>query len=236
MDRLTRHDLKTDKFVEEVGQTVHFLEEHRQALIRYGSIALVLIVIAAAVFGYTRSKRAERQLALGKALDTYNAPVIDQAPPEMKAFRTEQEKQEAVTKACNEVIQKYPGSDEAAAATMLLGSRAADEGDVDAAERYLKQAAEKGSGDYASLARFALAQLYVSQGKTADAEKILRALSDKPTVLVSKEQATLELARLLVQKNPEEARKLVSPLANKPGAVGRVAVTIMAEINRKQGS
>lgn len=236
MDRLTRHDLKTDKFVEEVGQTVHFFEEHRQAFIRYGSIALVLIVLAAAVFGYMRSRRAERQLALGKALDAYNAPVIDQAPPELKAFRTEQEKQEAVTKACNELIQKYPGSDEAAAATLLLGSRAADEGDVDAAERYLKQAAETGSGNYASLAQLALAQLYVSQGRTAEAEKVLRALSDKPTVLVTREQTALALARLLVQKNPEEARKLVSPLANKPGAVGRSAIAIMAEINRKQGS
>lgn len=236
MDRLTRHELKTDKFVEEVGQTVHFLEEHRQAIIRYGSIALVLIVVAAAIFGYTRSKHAERQLALGKALDTYNAPVDEQAPPEMKAFRTEQEKNEAVTKTCNEIIQKYPGSDEATAATMLLGTHAADEGDVNAAERYLKQAAEQGSGPYAPLAQFALAQLYASQGKDAEAEKILRGLANRPTVLVTKEQADLALARLLVRKNPEEARKLVSPLASKPGAVGRIAVNIIAEINRKQGS
>ncbi|MFZ5927771.1 MAG: tetratricopeptide repeat protein [Acidobacteriota bacterium] len=236
MDRLTRHDLKTDKFVEEVGQTVHFLEEHRQALIRYGSIALVLIVLAAAGYGYMRSKRAERQLALGKALDTYNAPVMQDAPAEIRAFRTEQEKNEALMKACNELIQKYPGSDEAAAATMLLGTHAADEGDVEAAERYLKQAAEKGSGNYASLAQFALAQLYASQGREAEAEKILRALSEKPTVLVTKEQAALELARLVVKKNPEEARKLVSPLVSKPGAVGRIAASIMAEVNRKQGS
>lgn len=236
MDRLTRHELKTDKFVEEVGQTVHFLEEHRQAVIRYGSIALVLIVVAVSVFAYTRSKRSERQLALGKVLDTYNASVIEDAPAEMQAFRTEQEKNEAIAKVCNELIQKYPGSDEAAAATMLLGTHAADEGDVDAAERYLKQAAEKGGGSYASLAQMALARLYASQGKDAEAEKILRALADKPTVLVTKEQAVLELARVLVSKNPEEARKLVSPLANKPGAVGRIAVDIMAEISRKQGS
>jgi len=236
VDRLTRRELKTDKFVEEVGQTVHFLEEHRQALIRYGSIALVLIVVAAAIFGYTRSKRAERQLALGKALDTYNAPVIDEPPEGMRAFRSDKEKNEAILKICNELIQKYPGTDEAAAATMLLGTHAADEGDLEAAERYLKQAAEQGSRQYASLARFALAQLYASQGKDAEAEKILRALAEKPTVLVTKEQATLELARLLMKKNPEEARKLVSPLSSKPGAVGRTAVTIMAELNRKQGS
>jgi hypothetical protein len=155
VDRLTRHELKTDKFVEEVGHTVHFLEEHRQAILRYGSIALALILIAAAVYGYTRTKRAERQLALGKILDIYNAPVMDPPPAEITAFRSEEEKSQAIVKGCNELIQKYAGSDEAALATYLLGANAADQGDLDAAERYLKSAAEEGSREYASLAQFA---------------------------------------------------------------------------------
>ncbi len=236
MDRLTRHELKTDKFVEEVGHTVHFLEEHRQAIIRYGSIALALIIIAAAVYGYTRSKRAERQLALGKVLETYNAPVMDPPPAEIKAFRTEEEKNQAIVKGCNELIQKYAGSDEAALATYLLGANAADQGDLDAAERYLKRAAEDASREYASLAEFALAQLYVSRGKEADAEKLLRSLVEKPTVLVTKEQASLKLAELLKKSRPEEARKLAAPLQNKPGAVGRAAIAILAELGRQQGS
>lgn len=236
MDRLTRHELKTDKFVEEVGHTVHFLEEHRQAIIRYGSIVLALIVIAAAVYGYTRTKRAERQLALGKVLETYNAPVMDPPPAEIKAFRTEEEKNQAIVKGCNELIQKYPGSDEAAMAAYLLGTNAADQGDLDAAERYLRSAAEEGSREYASLAQLALAQLYVSRGKDADAEKLLRALVDKPTVLVTKEQASLELAQLLKKSRPEEARKLAAPLQSKPGAVGRAAIAILAELDRQKGS
>ncbi|MEJ5368043.1 MAG: tetratricopeptide repeat protein [Bryobacteraceae bacterium] len=236
MDRLTRHELKTDKFVEEVGHTVHFLEEHRQAILRYGSIALALILIAAAVYGYTRTKRAERQLALGKILDIYNAPVMDPPPAEITAFRSEEEKSQAIVKGCNELIQKYAGSDEAALATYLLGANAADQGDLDAAERYLKSAAEEGSREYASLAQFALAQLYISRGKEADAEKILRALIEKPTVLVTKEQASLKLAELLKKSKPEEARKLAAPLQNKPGAVGRAAVSLLAELGRQQGS
>lgn len=236
MDRLTRHELKTDKFVEEVGQTVHFLEAHRQAIIRYGSIALVLIVLAAVGFGYMRSKRTERQEALGRVLETYNAPVIDPPPADFLAFRTEQEKNDAVVKGCNEIIQKYSGSEEAALATMLLGSHAADQGDLDAAERYLKKAAEEANRDYGSLARFALAQLYSSQRKDAEAEKLLRELAEKPTVLVTRDQAQIELAKILARKSPEEARKLVSPLASKPGAVGRAAANVLAELSRKQGS
>lgn len=236
MDRLTRHELKTDKFVEEVGRTIHFFEENRQAILRYGSIALALIVIAAGLYGYTRIKRAERQMELARLLETYNAPVMDSPPPEIRAFRTEEEKNEAIVKGCNELIQKYAGSDEAALATYLLGTHAADQGDLDAAERYLKRAAEDASRHYASLAEFALAQLYVSRGKQADAEKLLRSLVEKPTVLVTKEQASLKLAELLKKSKPEEARRLVAPLQNRPGAVGRAAIAILAELGSQQGS
>lgn len=236
MDRLTRHELKTDKFVEEVGRTIHFFEEHRQAILRYGSIALALIVIAAGLYGYTRIKRAERQMELARLLETYNAPVMDPPPAEIRAFRTEEEKNEAIVKGCNELIQKYAGSDEAALATYLLGTHAADQGDLDAAERYLKRAAEDASRQYASLAEFALAQLYVSRGKEADAEKLLRSLVEKPTILVTKEQASLKLAELLKKSKPEEARRLAAPLQNRPGAVGRAAIAILAELGSQQGS
>lgn len=236
MDRLTRHELKTDKFVEEVGQTVHFLEEHRQAVIRYGSIVLAVLILAGTGYAWMRAKKAERQGALAAVLETYNAPVMDPPPAEFKAFRTEQEKNDAIVKGCNELIQKYSGSDEAAVAAYLLGAHAADQGDLAAAERYLKEAAENASREYASLAKFSLAQLYALQNKNGEAEKLLRELVQKPTTLVTKEQAELELARVLIKTRPEEARKLVTPLVNRPGAVGRISATLLAQIPSKQGS
>lgn len=236
MDRLTRHELKTDKFVEEVGQTVHFLEQHRHAIIRYGSIVLALVILAAAGYAWMRVKKAERQTALAAVLETYDAPVMDPPPAELKAFRTEQEKNDAIVKGCNEIIQKYPGSDEAAVAAYLLGARAADQGDLAAAERYLKEAAENASREYASLAKLSLAQLYALQQKTGEAEKLLRELVQKPTTLVTKEQAELELARVLMKTRPEEARKLVTPLLNRQGAVGRISAALLAQIPQKQGS
>lgn len=236
MDRLTRHELKTDKFVEEVGQTVHFLEEHRQAVIRYGSIALAILILAGAGYAWMRAKKAERQSALAAVLETYNAPVIDPPPAEFKAFRTEQEKNEAIVKGCNELIRKYAGSDEAAIATYLLGANAADQGDLASAERYLKEAADRASREYASLAKLSLAQLYELQGRSGEAEKLLRELAAEPTVLVTKEQAELELARVLIRTRPEEARKLVTPYLNRPGSVGRVSATLLAQIQSRRGS
>ena len=37
MARITRKDLKTDKFALEVGHTVDFFEEHRREVVRYGA-------------------------------------------------------------------------------------------------------------------------------------------------------------------------------------------------------
>ncbi len=233
MDRLTRHDLKTDKFVEEVGQTVHFLEEHRQSVIRYSGIALAVLILAGGGYFYMKSRRAERQDALYKALETYNARIMAEAPPAgMKAFKTQAEKDQAVSKDMGEVIAKYSGSDEAAIATYLLGVNAAEEGKTDDAERYLKKAIEDAGKDYGSLAKLSLSEVYTSTGKVADAEKLLRDLISNPTILVTKEQATLNLAHLLAPTKPEEARKLLEPLrTTQGGSVSRAAMQAYAEIS-----
>lgn len=234
MDRLTRHELKSDKFVEEVGQTVHFLEEHKQQTLRYGGIALAVLVLAGAGYYFMKSRAAERQAALYEALDTYNAPVMPQNPPEgVKAFRSEQERQAAIQKDLGGLAAKYSGSDEAAIATYLLGVNAADSGRLDEAEKYLKKAIEDAGKDYASLARQSLAEIYASQGKTAEAETLLRAVIAKPTVLVSKELASLNLAKILAKSKPEEAKKLLEPLRTATGPVSRAAIQAYAEIGQK---
>jgi hypothetical protein len=76
------------------------------------------------------------------------------------------------------------------------------------------------------LAKLSLAQIYFSDGRTAQGETALRELIAKPTVFVSKEQATIMLARFLGPTKPEEARKLLEPLITVPGGVSQVAVEV----------
>lgn len=233
MDRLTRHELKSDKFVEEVGQTVHFFEEHRPQMLRYGGIALAVLVLAGAGYFYMKTRAAERQAALYEALETYNAPVMSQSPPEgVKSFRTEQERQAAIQKDLGAVVSKYSGSDEAAIAIYLLGVNAADNGRLDEAEKDLKKAIDEAGQDYASLARQSLAEIYASQGKTSEAEALLREIIAHPTVLVSKELASLELAKILAKSKPDEAKKLLEPLRTSTGPVSRAAIQAYAEIGQ----
>ena len=66
--RITRKELKTDKFALEVGQTVDFVSGHRGQLARYGFIVAVVIAIAAGAYYYLRYQKTERAQLLAQAI------------------------------------------------------------------------------------------------------------------------------------------------------------------------
>lgn len=234
MDRLTRKELKKDVFAQEVGHTVEYVAEHRKQFIRFGSIALVVLVLLAGYFYYSKRQHALRQRELAAATRIQDAGV---GPPtgreSILTFPTVEEKNKAAIKAFTELASRHSGTEEGAIAQYYLGTVAADQGRLDDAAKWLKSAADSGSAEYASLANLSLAQVYHLQGKTAEAEKLLRALMAKPTIFVSKEQAIIMLARLLASSRPDEARKLLEPLRTQPGAVSRVALTILGELPKQ---
>ena len=65
---------------------------------------------------------------------------------------------------------------------------------MDEAEKRYKRVVDDGPKAYASLARLSLAQIYFSEGKMADAEKVLRDAIANPSATVSKEHAPLAWA------------------------------------------
>jgi len=107
---------------------------------------------------------------------------------------------------------------------------ALDQGKMDEATKLFSQVASGGNQNYASLARLSLAGILAAEGKTADAEKLLRQLMDKPTVMVSRDEAAISLARLIAPTRPEEARKLLEPLRSAPGMTGRAAMTAYGDL------
>jgi hypothetical protein len=230
VDRLTRKGLKQDKFALEVGHTVDYLGEHRKKVILYGSIALVVLAMAVGWFYYNKSQHANRQRELTAAMALMNAPVGPTAVPGYVTFQTADLRNRAAVKALTNLATKSAGSEEGTIARYYLGTLAVSQGRLDEAVKHLSDAAISGNQAYASLAKLALADVYSVQNKTADAEKLLRSLMDNPTILVSKEEATITLARLLASTRPEEARKLLDPLRSAPGAVGRAATTAYTEL------
>jgi predicted negative regulator of RcsB-dependent stress response len=230
VDRISRKELKTDRFVAEVGETVEFFQAHRRQIIRYGSVVLAALVLLAAWQWHRRHQRAVRQEALNAALAVYNAPVGQTGNPFLPGYPSEEEKNKAALKAFGDLVTRYPGSDEGLIATYYLGTMAADRGDLAEAEKRLRQVADSRHAHYASLAKVALADLYRAQGKIAEGEKLLRSLIEKPTDFVSREHATILLADLIKDSRPEEARKLLEPLRTERSVISRHSLTVLAEL------
>lgn len=230
MSRITRKELKTDKFALEVEHTVDFFEEHRSEIVRYGAIAAVVAVLVLAFMWYRGHQQTLRQQALAHALAAQNAPVG--APPQGGglSFATQEAKDKEVLKDFSELAVKESGTDEGYIAEYYLGSLASDKGNLAEAEKRFKSVADSGGTRYGSLAKLALAQVYFGEGKADAGEKLLRSLMDHPTVFVSKDQATLALAKALMPIKPAEARKILDPLRAARGPAGQAAIQAYAEL------
>ncbi len=229
MEKLTRKELKTDRLVETVSGRVEYLADHRKQAIIWGCVALGVLVAGLGGWQYMRSQKAARIELLSKGYMVMDSPVGPAQGGVTPPYATEAERRVAAVKAFDEVTAKYPGSEEAMVARYFLATQSASQAKWTEAEGGLKEVSSKANADLASLASFSLAQVYAAQDKIQESEKLLRALIDKPTTLVSKEQAQVTLGRLLLASRPEEAKKLLEPLRTARSAVSRAAVNALGE-------
>jgi hypothetical protein len=228
--RITRKELKSDKFALEVEHTVTFFEEHRQQLTRYGGIAVVVVLLIVGYVIYSGHQHTDREVALAHAIEVQEAPVGGVSANGGLSFPTQDAKDKEAIKVFSDLNNKYSGSNEGEVAQYYLGAILADEGNLALSEKSFLEASQKGNAQYSSLAKLSLAQIYFSDGRDAQGEAIVRDLIAHPTEFVSSEQATITLARYLAIKKPAEARKLLEPLRSQPGAVGQIALTMLGEM------
>ena len=229
MSRITRKELKSDKFALEVGHGISFFEHHKNEAAKYGAIAIGVIVLIVGYTIYQRGQSGTRQQALAAAIRVQEAPV-GQSGNGGLAFPTQEAKDQETVRVFADLQTRHSSSAEGEIAQYYLGSIRADQGKLAEAEKLFLEVAQKGDEKYASLSKLSLAQIYFADGRADQGEKVLRDLIANPTVFVSSEQATISLARFLASKKPVEARKLLDPLRNRQGNVGQVALTLLAEI------
>ena len=67
MDRVTRKDLKRDKFALEVQHGIEYVSGHRKPMIRYGLIGAVVVLLAVGFIWYRRHESNVRQQAVEAA-------------------------------------------------------------------------------------------------------------------------------------------------------------------------
>ena len=127
MSRITRKELKSDKFALEVEHGITFFEEHKQEIARYGTIALAVVVL---IFGYniySKHEHTVREQALSAAIRIQEAPVG--APGNGgPSFPTQEAKDLEALRVFSDLQSKYSGSAEGQIAQYYLGAIKADQG------------------------------------------------------------------------------------------------------------
>jgi predicted negative regulator of RcsB-dependent stress response len=231
VDRQTRKQLKTDKFAQDLGNTFSFLSDHRSETIRYGLIAVAVIILGVGYYYYSRSQAAAREAALEKAMQVDQAIIAANPTPTNINFPTQAEKDKARTQAFSDLATKYHGTAEGAVGGIFIAAEQSDKGNFAAAEKIYKDVMDSAPEDYSALARMSLAHVYAAENKIPEAEKLLRYLMDHPTDLVSKEEATLELGDILAKSDCKGALKLIEPLRNSRTAVSKIALSAVGRIN-----
>src|SRR5262249_37411456 len=152
------------------------------------------------------SKQQERASeAMGRALRTYNAPLRQPnvaVDPKTQSFLSVEERAKEASKQFQQITDKYPHTRAGKNARYLAAITIMESGDSGAAERQLKEIADSGDREQASLAKLALANLYRSSSRDADAVRLYKDLIDHPTGAVPKVTAQFELASAYQSKQP----------------------------------
>ncbi len=212
----TRHQLKQDRFskvtIEAAENAAHWSEEHKTKLI---VIVVAVVVIAAIVFGgwyYINSQDEKASAELSTAVRTLETPVRPAgvpAQPGYDSFASTEERATMARKQFQAIADKYPHTRTADMARYFVGLASAQLNDNAAAERSLQEAASSSNADLAALGKFALASVYRAENKDTQAVDLYKQLIDKPTIVVSKATAQLELAAFYeTQKKPDEAKRI----------------------------
>ena len=212
----TRHQLKQDRFskvtFEAAGNAAHWSVEHQSKLI---AAVVVVIVIGAIAFGgwyYLNSQDEKASVEFSTAVRTWETPLRPAGVPPQPgtdSFASAQERATAARKQFQAIVDKYPRTHTADMARYFVGLASAQLGDNAAAERSLQEAARSSNADLAALGKFALASVYRAENKDAQAIDLYKQLMDKPTLVVSKATAQLELASFYESRQkPGEAKKI----------------------------
>ena len=212
----TRRQMKQDRFskvtLEAAENAAHWSEEHKTKL---AVIVIAVAVIAAIAFGgwyYVDTQDEKASAGFSTAVRTFETPVRPAgmpAQPGVDSFASTQERDTAARKQFQAIIDQYPHTHTADLARYFVGLTSSQLGDNAAAERSLQAAAGSSNADLAALGKFALASIYRGENKDAQAVDLYKQLIAKPTMVVSKPTAQLELAAFYEsRKKPDEAKKI----------------------------
>lgn len=189
--------------IEEAGRKL----EGKGKTILYGVAAVAVLGVVIAIFyAWNNRSDAAASTALGRAIETSQAPITDTPAPAgstQRTFKTEKERAEAAIAEFQAVADKFGGDTEEKAKYFIAVNRVK----LDRAAGIAELEALAGSNDeVGTLSKFALAQAKAAEGKADEAIALYRDLAASGDPVIAKETINFELAALLEkQGNTQEA-------------------------------
>lgn len=229
MDQQTKRELKQDHFVTSTGHGLEWASENRRSVIITTSILLAVIVLAV-ILGIVANRRSDAAAAaFGEAMQVYQTRLAVPGQPKFpgeKLYASANERALAANELFRSIADKYGSTKDGKNARYFAGLTYLDAGQTQSAESTLQQVAGGWDRDLASLAKFALADLYRQTGRDAQAIVLYNQLTDKPTAAVSAGLAQIQLAELYTKQGKSDlAHKIYAQLKDKDakGVVGIIA-------------
>ena len=210
-EHISRKELKQDKIKETI-------EHGAEAVLSHGQFAGIVIAVAlAVVIGYSGwhfyidRQTAQASVEFDAAMKAYQGRIGPAAPgadPTEPSYLDEKARAEDAQKRFTKVAESYSSTNPGKLARYYAALCLEDLERQNQALEELRKISGSSDKELAAMAQYQMAIIYARTGKPDDAAKLLRALADKPSVLVPRPLALLELARALRDSNPKEAANI----------------------------
>ncbi len=211
MDRQERHDIKHDRFVDEVNHYYDEVKKNSQKVV-LGFVGLLVVIAAGvAIWGWGARQEKAAQQVLAEAIETFDAPVGDAAVADPNrqgpAFKTDAERVAAAEPKLRNVIEKYTSSDAAQVANLYVAQIEVSKGQTDAAIKIYEEFVKKNPGSLlAGGAQMSIYQLRMTADPKAVIADLEKASSDPKSVLPK--ESVLALLADAYEKSGDKAKSL----------------------------
>src|ERR1051325_1212903 len=203
-EHISRKELKQDKIKETI-------EHGAEAVLSHGQFAgiLVAVVLAVAIgYGgwrfYIEHQTAQASVGFESAMKAYKGRIgaaPDPADPSEPVYADEKARAQDALSKLTKLADAYPSTNPGKLARYYAALCLEDLERQNQALEELKKISGSSDKELAAMAQYQMAIIYARTGKTDDAVKLLRALADKPSVIVPRPLVLLELAGALRSSN-----------------------------------
>lgn len=227
MDREHRHELKHDKFVDEIGALSVRAKANQRLLLTIAGAVVAIAAIAYGIYFYRSNREAQAQQALAAAIDTNGATVSETKPQNATGpwFKTEAERNAAAEKMFRDVQANHSGTDAADVAGLYIARAAVAKGDTKTARTILQDFVDEHKDNVlVGAARFSLYQLRIESGEAAQVAAELDAELKKSEPVLPGDSLLVLLAQAYdvqgnLAKSKEAYRRITTEFPESPYVV-----------------